>query len=227
MAPRKKTEEKATANEAADMVLQYLHKQNRPYSAIDVSANLHNKVTKAAAAKILKDLHEQKLIEGRAAGIIISAFTNTQRLTSPGKQIVYHALQNAAEACTTSELAALDTTILDLRTRTTALLATAKALRSTLSSLNSTLSTADLVTHVHALEQEKTQLETRLDALRKGKAKKISREEREGVEMEWKKWGKVAKARERIVKEMWGVIEEGVGDLAVREEMREMFDLDG
>ncbi|KAI2475705.1 Tat binding protein 1-interacting [Pyrenophora tritici-repentis] len=211
MAPRKKTEEKATANEAADMVLQYLHKQNRPYSAIDVSANLHNKVTKAAAAKILKDLHEQKLIEGRAAG----------------KQIVYHALQNAAEACTTSELAALDTTILDLRTRTTALLATAKALRSTLSSLNSTLSTADLVTHVHALEQEKTQLETRLDALRKGKAKKISREEREGVEMEWKKWGRVAKARERIVKEMWGVIEEGVGDLAVREEMREMFDLDG
>lgn len=68
-------------------------KQNRPYSAIDVSANLHNKVTKgafretqrrcemlllmqvkltyevAAAAKILKDLHEQKLIEGRTAGM--------------------------------------------------------------------------------------------------------------------------------------------------------------
>jgi len=76
MAPRKKTEEKASANEAADMVLLYLRevffvsytythmqhtihlvfhtnivcvgKQNRPYSAIDVSANLHNKVTKGA-----------------------------------------------------------------------------------------------------------------------------------------------------------------------------------
>jgi 26S proteasome regulatory subunit (ATPase 3-interacting protein) len=71
MAPRKKTEEKAAANEAADMVLHYLRvfltsyttiegnvlidrsisltstgKQNRPYSAIDISANLHNKVTK-------------------------------------------------------------------------------------------------------------------------------------------------------------------------------------
>jgi 26S proteasome regulatory subunit (ATPase 3-interacting protein) len=84
MAPRKKIEEKASANEAADMVLLYLRKshaathvynmscwrlhssrhffflffyfshvnpvypgkQNRPYSAIDVSANLHNKVTK-------------------------------------------------------------------------------------------------------------------------------------------------------------------------------------
>lgn len=73
MAPRKRMEEKASANEAADMVLHYLRtsltpspygprhvdqclvfviltaslgKQNRPYSAIDVSANLHNKVTK-------------------------------------------------------------------------------------------------------------------------------------------------------------------------------------
>ncbi|KAG9380574.1 Tat binding protein 1-interacting [Pyrenophora tritici-repentis] len=53
MAPRKKTEEKATANEAADMVLQYLHKQNRPYSAIDVSANLHNKVTKGVLTTYL------------------------------------------------------------------------------------------------------------------------------------------------------------------------------
>ncbi|CAE7209566.1 hypothetical protein P3342_011899 [Pyrenophora teres f. teres] len=211
MAPRKKTEEKATANEAADMVLHYLHKQNRPYSAIDVSANLHNKVTKAAAAKILKDLHEQKLIEGRAAG----------------KQIVYHALQNAAEACTTSELAALDATILDLRTRTTTLLSTAKALRSTLATLTSTLTTADLVTHVHALETEKTQLAARLDALRKGKAKKITQEERERVDKEWARWGKVARARERIVKDMWAMIEEGVPDQGVREEMREMFDLDG
>jgi 26S proteasome regulatory subunit (ATPase 3-interacting protein) len=73
MAPRKKTEEKASANEAADMVLHYLRKsltstcqrrvlssfsilmsgfvgkQNRPYSAIDVSANLHNKVTKGTS----------------------------------------------------------------------------------------------------------------------------------------------------------------------------------
>ncbi|QRD01743.1 hypothetical protein JI435_145140 [Parastagonospora nodorum SN15] len=86
MAPRKKTEEKASANEAADMVLHYLRKQNRPYSAIDVSANLHNKVTKAAAAKVLKDLHEQKQIEGRPAG----------------KQIVYHAIQDPSDSCTPS-----------------------------------------------------------------------------------------------------------------------------
>jgi 26S proteasome regulatory subunit (ATPase 3-interacting protein) len=114
-------------------------------------------------------------------------------LTSPGKQIVYHALQvsfaivfyislayfsthcqNAAEACTTEQLAALDESILNLRTQTTTLVAAAKNLRSSLSNINSTLSTADLVANVHALETEKAEIEARLDSLRKGKAKKVS-----------------------------------------------------
>lgn len=63
----KKKEEKASASEAADLVLRYIRvlllppndqpkvaqclhsagKENRPYSAIEVSANLHNKVTKS------------------------------------------------------------------------------------------------------------------------------------------------------------------------------------
>ncbi|KAF1830564.1 Tat binding protein 1-interacting [Decorospora gaudefroyi] len=210
MAPRKKTEEKASANEAADMVLHYLRKQNRPYSAIDVSANLHNKVTKAATAKILKDLHEQKLIEGRAAG----------------KQIVYHALQNAAEAFTTEELAALDTTILNLRTQTSTLATTSKHLRTTLSTLNTTLRTADLVASVRALESEKADISTRLDALRKGKAKKVSPCEREAVEREWKFRTCLARKRGRIVVEMWRVIGDVLPDGEAREEARERFDLD-
>ncbi|KAH6873084.1 Tat binding protein 1-interacting [Alternaria rosae] len=210
MAPRKKTEEKATANEAADLVLEYLRKQNRPYSAIDVSANLHNKVTKASAAKILKDLHEQKAIEGRAAG----------------KQIVYHALQNAAEACTTEQLAALDETILDLRTQTTTLVAVAKNLRSSLSSLNSTLSTADLIANAHTIETEKEQIEARIDGLKKGKAKKVTTSEREAIEKEWKKSIRVARRREKIAKEMWEKIEENLNDPQEIEKHREMFDLD-
>ncbi|KAG9192357.1 hypothetical protein G6011_11091 [Alternaria panax] len=211
MAPRKKTEEKATANGASDLVLEYLRKQNRPYSAIDVSANLHNKVTKASAAKVLKDLHEQKAIEGRAAG----------------KQIVYHALQNAAEACTIEQLAALDESILDLRTQTTSLLTSAKNLRSTLSTLNSTLSTADLITDVHTLEAERAEIETRLDGLRKGKAKKVTATEREAIEREWKKSVYMAKMRQKIATEVWRTIEEGLPDQQTRDEHREKFDLDG
>lgn len=82
MAPTKKDaapdkEAKLTPDQSTAIILDYLRKQNRPYSATDISANLKNRVTKTAAAKLLKDLHERKEIEGRAAG----------------KQIVYHALQ--------------------------------------------------------------------------------------------------------------------------------------
>lgn len=80
MAPTKKDgekEAKLTPEQQAVLVLDYLRKENRPYSATDISSNLKNRVTKAAAAKLLKDLHEQKKIEGRAAG----------------KQQVYHAVQ--------------------------------------------------------------------------------------------------------------------------------------
>ncbi|CAO2656309.1 Nn.00g051120.m01.CDS01 [Neocucurbitaria sp. VM-36] len=218
MAPRKKPEEKASANEAADLILRYLRKsltfcygkQNRPYSAIDVSANLHNKVTKAAAAKVLKDLHEQKQIEGRPAG----------------KQIVYHALQNAEDSCTPEQLAALDTQIADLRTQTTNLLATAKTLRSALSALNSTLSTAELVTNVHALESNKAEMMARLESLKAGKAKKVTKEEREHVEKDWKRSVGVAKRREKIAGNMWKFIADQLPDQEKREELREAFDLD-
>lgn len=83
MAPTKKDSEKGekeaklTPEQSAALILDYLRKQNRPYSATDISSNLKNRVTKAAAAKLLKDLHERNEIEGRAAG----------------KQIVYHVLQ--------------------------------------------------------------------------------------------------------------------------------------
>ena len=70
-------EAKLTPEQSATLILDYLRKQNRPYSATDISANLKNRVTKAAAAKLLKDLHERNEIEGKAAG----------------KQIVYHAIQ--------------------------------------------------------------------------------------------------------------------------------------
>lgn len=79
MAPTKKDEKEAklTPEQSATLVLDYLRKQNRPYSATDISSNLKNRVTKTAAAKLLKDMHERSEIEGRAAG----------------KQLVYHAIQ--------------------------------------------------------------------------------------------------------------------------------------
>ena len=87
MAPTKKDGEKGekeaklTPEQSAALILDYLRKQNRPYSATDISTNLKNRVSKAAAAKLLKDMHERNEIEGRAAG----------------KQIVYHVIQVSSD----------------------------------------------------------------------------------------------------------------------------------
>ncbi|KAJ4312272.1 hypothetical protein N0V94_007538, partial [Neodidymelliopsis sp. IMI 364377] len=180
MAPRKKTEkeEKATGAEGSDMILTYL----------------------PAAAKFLKDLHEQKQIEGRPAG----------------KQIVYHALQNPKDAISSDQLAALDDQIADLKTRTTDLQTLAKTLRSTLTSLNSTLSTADLLSSISSLELEKSEILTRLESLKAGHARKITAEEREKVEQEWKAMRSVAMRREAIAKMFWGMVEDGKSSITLR-----------
>lgn len=70
---------KLTPVQATAVVREYLETQNRPFSAIDISANLRGRVSKAATAKICKDLHEASTIVGCAA--------------AGGKQMVYHALQ--------------------------------------------------------------------------------------------------------------------------------------
>ncbi|USP73201.1 aaa-domain-containing protein [Curvularia clavata] len=188
----------------------------------------------AAAAKILKDLHEQKLIEGRAAGKQI-VYHALQVLISPFQLLFFHLssfilpnpVKDAADTCTTEQLAALDARISDLHAQTAALNANAKTLRATLAELNSTLSTADLVAGVSALEKEKEEIEQRLDGLGKGKARLVTAEEREAINMTWKKSIKVAKNREKIVRDMWKIIADNLPDDEVREEHREMFDLDG
>ncbi|KAJ4290948.1 hypothetical protein N0V90_010144 [Kalmusia sp. IMI 367209] len=210
MAPRKKTDEKpaakATPNEAADTIITYL----------------------PAAAKILKDLHERGEIEGRVAGKKSPALHSSARSSRcAGKQIVYHVIQNPEDSFTPEHLAAMDTTTTELRASTTALQATAKSLRTQLSSLNSTLSTADLVASVQALEVEKSDVLIRLENLRAGKAKKVTKRERDEVEREWKKWTGVARKRQKISKDAWDMIEDFVeGDKERKAEIRERLGLD-
>lgn len=80
---------------------------------------------------------------------------------------------------------------------------------------------------MQALEFEKSTIITRLDALRAGKAKKVTAKEREDVEREWKTLTSMAKKREGIAREMWKFIEDQLPDKEMREQLREAFDLDG
>lgn len=53
---------------ACQLILTYLVAQNRPYSATEISSNLHNAVTKTRTDKLLKEMFERGEIGGRASG---------------------------------------------------------------------------------------------------------------------------------------------------------------
>jgi 26S proteasome regulatory subunit, ATPase 3, interacting protein len=53
---------------ASNLVLSYLRKTNRPYSATDITNNLHNAVTKTSLQKILQQLVEAGTVYCKTQG---------------------------------------------------------------------------------------------------------------------------------------------------------------
>ncbi|KAK2784091.1 hypothetical protein FQN53_008807 [Emmonsiellopsis sp. PD_33] len=161
----------------------------RPYSAIDITANLHNKVSKAYTVKALKELHEKKEIEGRAAG----------------KQIVYHAIQDPIDEATPDQLVSLDAEITALRDQIASTKTAEKTLRAELAAFSARVSTADLRRGVMELAKEREQLLGRLAPLRDGsvKGRKVSAEEQARVDGEWGRWRRVVAVRKRVCREVW------------------------
>ncbi|RDI78527.1 hypothetical protein Vi05172_g11409 [Venturia inaequalis] len=229
MAPKKeKAEKPAKGDAAADMILHYLRKQNRPYSATDISANLHNKVTKAATQKILKELRERKEIDGRDSGTSCprrSLPWPRADLSTTGKQSVYHVVQKPEESPSTEELAEMDKRTQQLRDETSNLNTAAKALRSTLSSLNSTLSTPDLRAAITEMDAERAEILERLILLRSGNVQPVSKEEKEEVDKQAKVMEKTLLKRKKIVKVMWGQVTDNVPDPATVAGLKDQFDM--
>ncbi|EEH23404.2 hypothetical protein PABG_05615 [Paracoccidioides brasiliensis Pb03] len=191
--------------------------------AIDITANLHNKVSKAYTVKALKEMHDRKEIEGRAAG----------------KQIVYHALQDAPSDSTPSKLTALDQEIENLRAQLASTKAAEKSLRSELGTLNARVSTGELRGIVGGLEREREELLVRLKPLRekdwKGEgagSQVVSAEELARVEGEWREWKGRVVGRKRICREIWErcseVLPEGMKEREEgRQELWEGLGLEG
>ncbi|KAK5172933.1 uncharacterized protein LTR77_003055 [Saxophila tyrrhenica] len=193
MAPTKKDGEKGekeaklTPEQSAAIIMDYLRKQNRPYSATDISSNLKNRVTKAAAAKLLKDMHERNDIEGRAAG----------------KQIVYHVIQEEPDDSLVETLQAMEAETSRLRETTQTLKLEEKQLRASLKDGAACIPLPELKAEVTTLEQQRAEMSMRLQKLQAGSVQPLSAEEREKISSEWKKWSKTAAARKKIRKELW------------------------
>ncbi|OJJ43352.1 hypothetical protein ASPZODRAFT_919782 [Penicilliopsis zonata CBS 506.65] len=212
MASRKTKPDKSASkgDEGVVLILDYLRAQNRPYSAIEISANLHNKVTKANAAKILKELHGNEEIEGRVSG----------------KQIVYHALQSPEDDASPEGLADLEGEVKRLQEQTTEFKANEKKVRAELVLLCARPTLSELRQDLTRLEREKVTIVKSLEALRSTESVPVSVEERAEVDKEWKKWQRHASARARICQELWRSCSEVLPENMTRAELWESLGLD-
>jgi 26S proteasome regulatory subunit (ATPase 3-interacting protein) len=84
----------------------------------------------------------------------------------------------------------------------------------------------DLIANVQTLEEEKLEIVNRLESLKAGKAKKVTKQERDEVEALWKSWGASARKRQKISSSVWGIIEDAVQDKDKRAELKEELGLD-
>ncbi|KAL2782496.1 Tat binding protein 1-interacting protein-domain-containing protein [Aspergillus keveii] len=215
MAPKKGKVDKQAANDATSdgtaMILDYLRNQNRPYSAIDVSTNLHNKVTKTYAVKALRDLHQKKEIECRVAG----------------KQTVYHAMQEESDENSADAVAAMDEEIQRLQEELPGLKEEEKKVQAELSSLNAVPLLSELRAEIEKLESEKESLAASLAKVHGDCEVNVSPQESEAVRKDWKLWQVQARVRARICRDLWLKCSETLPEGTTREELWERLGLEG
>ncbi|KAI6709431.1 hypothetical protein JHW43_008038 [Diplocarpon mali] len=185
-------------DEAVEVIARYLKEQNRPYSATEISANLHGKVrppfldlivwtqvTKTVADKLLKDMEQNGQIKGKATK------------SGTGGQWVFWATQDPADSASPEELTRMDYTITTLRESMPALKSSLKILTSKLSTLRSAPTTLDLATAVERTREENEAKAEKLRRLKEGHVKTVTIEEVENVERDLKYWGAKRLARKR------------------------------
>ncbi|KAL2836677.1 Tat binding protein 1-interacting protein-domain-containing protein [Aspergillus pseudoustus] len=215
MAPKKGKNDKQGGDHASSdgtaMILDYLRKQNRPYSAIDISANLHNKVTKTYAVKALRELHQKNEIECRVAG----------------KQTVYHATQEEPDEISANAVAAMGEEIQTLQEQLPGLKEDEKKIQAELSSLNAVPLLSELRAEIQKLEEEKEFLSAKLADVHGDSEVNVSPLEMEAARKDWKYWQGQARVRARICRDVWHKCTEMLPEGTSREELWERLGLEG
>lgn len=83
-----------------------------------------------------------------------------------------------------------------------------------------------MLSSMSSLEHERAEITTRLEDLRAGHAKKVTAEERQKVEREWKMIKGLSARREKIAREFWKMVEDITEGKETLEELREGWGLD-
>ncbi|KAJ2450912.1 hypothetical protein EV183_003971 [Coemansia sp. RSA 2336] len=172
-------------------VLDYLVKVNRPYSANDISSQLHGLVSPAQAKKVLNDLADEEKIQRKANG----------------KQQIFYAVQTSIEVPSAEEAEEEEEAIKDLEQQLGQAKDQNKLLSSRLQGLNNALTDDQMRERIATLGAEIKQNEERLQQLRAGEV--ISPEEKAAIEADHATMIKHWKTRKRMFKNIIDTISEG------------------
>ncbi|KAF9944618.1 hypothetical protein BGZ72_002170 [Mortierella alpina] len=173
------------------LVLDYLVKQNRPYSISDIVSNLHAAVSKTECQRVLNALVDKDLV--------------TMKLY--GKQAIYVARQDTIETATPEQLAAIDSEISRLQTQTTESKTRNKQLTSELSALKSALTIDQITVRLEQLRSKNEKSKEHLEQLRAG-TQLVTAEEKTRVVKEMEKHRKLWIQRRRLFKDMFATVTE-------------------
>ncbi|KAK6347544.1 hypothetical protein TWF718_005383 [Orbilia javanica] len=232
---------------AVEIILDYLQKQNRPYSATDISANLHNAVTKANAAKLLKELSDNGdlmvCVSGKSIGTMMmtelsSGLCMLQMLQMLQVDVAQFEVlvsqgfpwfrydQDPDDFASPEEIAEMKASVERMKERTSTLKAELKSLQVTLQNLRSMPTADDLKSEVGTLRQEVTNLRSRLGPLRSGDVKPVSAEERQNVQKEVKKMQGLWIARKRWSKEFFEAVADGMSSDVNLKDLKETMGIE-
>ncbi|PVH87823.1 TBPIP-domain-containing protein [Cadophora sp. DSE1049] len=200
-----------TGEEAMELIGNYLKVQNRPYSATEVSLNLHGKVTKTVADKLLKEMEQNCQIKGKASK------------SGTGGQWVFWAIQDPADSASPEELAAMDTSITTLRDTLPTLKSTLKTQTTKLNTLRSAPTTIELAAAVDRIRHENQAKTEKLRGFKEGSIKTVTREEVEKVEKDLKHWSVKGLARKKAFENLEAVLLDGMS----REDIWEKAGIEG
>ncbi|XP_056008232.1 homologous-pairing protein 2 homolog [Ostrea edulis] len=177
---------------AARAVLEYLNRQNRPYSAVDLFNNLHKEYGKTAVVKACESLTEGKKIREKVYG----------------KQKVYVADQSQFPDVDDKEIREMDTRIVELSTQCKEKDDQVKRLDAELRGLNSSITTEEAVSQLQQLVEECEACNQKLKTLKEG-GRTVSPEEKDRIYSARTKYVKEWRKRKRIGNDILGAILEG------------------
>ncbi|XP_076094639.1 homologous-pairing protein 2 homolog [Mytilus galloprovincialis] len=183
---------KSKEAQASKAVFDYLNKQNRPYSAIDICNNLHKEHGKTAIVKACEVLTEDGKIKEKING----------------KQKCYFADQSQFPDVDDNEIKEMDFEIVKLSELVQSKQEENKKLETELRSLNSSISTEDAEKEVNSLNEDCRKCKEKLSSL-KGGAVQISPAEKDRIYKMREKFVKEWRKRKRMTNDVLGAILEG------------------